>query len=50
MKTVVNYWCPNCKEIYKYTTKDDVVPANMVCLKCNAQVWKRDTKEVADDK
>ncbi len=41
----ITYWCPTCKKELVYKTDEVVIPSQMICAKCEGQVWKREIKE-----
>jgi len=44
----LTYYCPDCKKERVLTTKEELVPASMLCVKCRSQTWYRNTEKIEE--
>ena len=44
----LTYYCPDCKKERVLTTKEELVPASMLCVKCRSQTWFRKTEKIEE--
>ncbi len=43
------YWCPTCKKYLLFETNLPVIAGNLICIKCNSQVWKKDVVKANEE-